>query len=485
MRQRSKTDPVTTVYRHYYSDGITLLGPVFRARSYADSWTPSKDQIQGAIPKIFPFNWGIYSQCLNRSVSMLDDPSLPIKEKSCESTVSHDIDSAVGISHAYLALRKTIVNRDWENGGYTYQPYWSGTATSFGSVQDICNANKQAISMKLNQMHALPSFADLVPRALRAALPDNPEISSLNFIWELKDFRNLSEGIKDLGQCLRYGHPSSIGQLLEEFARKYGLTAKNFRSRLQLISPSKFNKMNERAKQIARLFSLWADAHLTWSFALAPLANDLATYEAMLHSMKESSREAKKKSNVLTRRESASASSSSDWSEISGYLVGRGTYYRIRIDMRRKVSIKATVTEKLDGIIGSLNSNISRMGLALQPSVIFNAIPLSFLADYISNVGDIIESFDQYTGNFMVSQLHCSSLTELTSYVFEGHFGDGNWTEIGSRTVKNFVRTTKSPWILNPTYMPPPDWSWHFPSSGANSNALALFYNMSTGKYRR
>ena len=200
--------------------------------------------------------------------------------------------------------------------------------------------------------------------------------SALNFIHELKDFKSL---IRRVGGKLNVWR-----NLLKD-----------------LYDPSKSLRMN-----LHRL-------HLSYAFAWAPLARDIAQVMKGMRSFHKRYNALVQGANKTNERKAQIAPASQPWQVVYNHSDG-GNQRTVREYSWEQVP-KLSLTAKFSYLVPGLNGGremaaiLDSLGVNLNPAIIWNAIPFSFVVDWFSNVGSYL---DQYG----VEQVYIPVRFELIGY---------------------------------------------------------------------
>jgi len=216
-----------------------------------------------------------------------------------------------------------------------------------------------------------PDISGLVDKSLIAMLPGiRPSLSSVNSILELKDFKSLPKLLVQSRALLR---------------------------QIKSIRP--------KAKTTLRLASkLVANGYLSKEFAVDPLIRDYESVkQALVTVQKELSKLLRDAGRVLDRHYARSLDetvySDSDYSHVDTThtsLVGdirfdRSVRYR---DRRFVATIRYSYKiPEMSKQLAIVNAFLDRFGINLNPAIIWNAIPFSFLIDWVVGVGQWLDQF--------------------------------------------------------------------------------------------
>lgn len=203
------------------------------------------------------------------------------------------------------------------------------------------------------------------------------------------------------------------------------------------------------------LFSLWkktskfyqnvANQHLNYSFGWKPFIKDVVEMYDLVDSYKRRLELYKKYQNTPLKR------------HFSKRIVDTTTSYRLDRDANRyviaTVKVKATYTatlryrytlEGLGGYAENFKALMDTLGIKLSPSILWNAIPFSFVVDWFVNVGDTLQQFDQ---DFINSQViiddfcHSLKVTQEIEYKAYENYADTPFSYVvAAETRKAYTR---------------------------------------------
>jgi hypothetical protein len=235
------------------------------------------------------------------------------------------------------------------------------------------------VTNQVNNVLPAFSWATYFAKAMGVMLPsfDEGKNSLVNFVLEMKDFKRLATMIFDRSS-------DKMDFLLEAIGQK--------------------QKGNPFAKA--------SRAHLSWQFAWKPLFRDVATLYSTLAKFRDKCKEYNALQGATLQRyygidvpgteiaDSTSAVLNTNAVSLSGggfhSPIGLQTHYhasrplRYHATMRYRYKIIGT---DLATWQGELDALLDTLGLNLNPAILWNAIPFSFVLDWIVKVGDWLEQF--------------------------------------------------------------------------------------------
>lgn len=219
------------------------------------------------------------------------------------------------------------------------------------------------------------------------------EVSMLNFLFELKDFRSIAK----LFSRRDSGNPIVA---LSDALQGYNLTAYNNRLKAGFISP------------FVRPTETLAEAHLVNSFAIKPLISDCSEIFKQLHATVD---EAEKKF------AETGAGNTRHWSKLLdpvATLWETSGDFTCQTHMGSRLQSRFTATAHQRFVYTPrrrFNKFCTYWGLVPTAESIWNALPFSFLADYFVSIG---KSLNRMRTDPNVGDYRLSNYTEslLTSY---------------------------------------------------------------------
>lgn len=246
-----------------------------------------------------------------------------------------------------------------DNHRYYYSTYLSGVA---------------AVSLNT----ASVPWSSLSDSALAAMLPTFYDGNNLvNFIIEMKDF-------KDVGAKL--GLAISLKK----------------KSLLQAIAG-----FNPKDKPLAKL----SKSYLSYSFGWKPLFNDVVSFVQLILGVEARYNELVQRANKPQQSYWGTWISGTDLPEVvHSSSAGRGPTggwagsflakckHRVTLGKTDGIRYHATVRYRypmppdLTSVIGKLRASLDGLGLSLNPATLWNAIPFTFLIDWVVNIGKWLES---------------------------------------------------------------------------------------------
>jgi hypothetical protein len=176
-------------------------------------------------------------------------------------------------------------------------------------------------------------------------------------------------------------------------------------------------------KDVRRMFTVWdkrrnalgnlANAHLNLSFGWLPFFSDIASIVRSLQTLEQKlMRLERRAGKISTRRYRVNLPTDSDLTVLEnqhfdfGYLgvpsatwttwdpvkFTRVTRYSGRPVFHAKLVYRYTMPGA-SGVLRKVRAYLSTLGLNLDPSIVWNAIPFSFIVDWVLDVGKFLRSF--------------------------------------------------------------------------------------------
>jgi hypothetical protein len=267
-------------------------------------------------------------------------------------------------------------------------------------------------------MADIPNLDSLLATALQSMLPKvNNGLSVVNFILELKDLRRMFD-FKTLDKLLyRLSSSSSKWKYKKEYVK--GITAKDA-----------------------------AGDYLNYNFGWRPFVGDLLAMMKTLGNLSKRLKYLENNANKLVRRHTSInldalfdlPADNIDETSIStamgflpmpdlGYVVSRKAHARWVYRPRLHATIEYYYTlPKVSELRRKIRGYLDAFGVRLDPSIIWNAIPLSFVVDWVIDVGGFLRRFTP-------TDLGMNVVISDASYSYKYHY-------LGEMTVKAPRSTT-------------------------------------------
>lgn len=474
IRTRSTGSVVKDFRQHEYSRSIRLDGTFTwsQLNAIATGWKNSfnpKDLTGWTL--VTAGSGGTAQSGEQTSATIEDDPSTPYKGR-----YKH-------ISHVKTGWKENPDVYSWSfattyidvnAGNWAWSPtrgsYWQPRGYVSQTVYVVPHSLGWCLAYMSSTEKTLPSAygsSGPINQALFNALPNHsPDFSALNFIWELKDFRELAGYLASFGKRAK---SVGLGKALNEFLdQSIDWLEPEFRKFAQMSSAARLNFLQRLRLRLGPKFcnvvDKIADGYLSWIFALKPFVCDSVAAAGLAKSAS-SKLDLWRKDEHRTRRSRGKATGSNTGGWVTkSYTFG---YFRFR-----KVStVTATVVTEIRTRplrFPALDNFLSEYGFWLQPSTVWNAIPFSWMIDGFCNLGDIVSSMDTNMSMYQNARILGLSLKSSTSVEIEVKAGmnQSTWEPIGRVFSDSFVRDPSlTPWLRNPPQSPP-DFAWKCPSAG-------------------
>lgn len=223
------------------------------------------------------------------------------------------------------------------------------------------------------------------------------EVSMLNFLYELKDFREMADYI-----C----HPTRLTKVMT--------SVRNFRSKLATLrensNSSAIGAVNTASKRIA-------EGHLINAFLVQPLISDISD---IIWQAQQTVREAEMQFYLRSARKNTRHVTKHGPELLS---LGAWSTYRSRNDWGLKAGTRLTRTwtASMDFTFkyqcrNRLDAFMTYWGLTPTAEACWNALPFSFLIDYIFSIGQSLHTMrtDPNVSDFHVSQ-YCESVAIIST----------------------------------------------------------------------
>jgi hypothetical protein len=214
------------------------------------------------------------------------------------------------------------------------------------------------------------------------------EVSMLNFLFELKDFR-------DISNLLVASKKNPLWELMTLDTTIKGL-----------YKALKKDKLSTPTKRLA-------EAHLINSFAIVPLISDLKAIFSQLHGMiDEAQAKFAKNGEGTTRHFSAQLDPVASPVKIpdsqAGYEYWIGDKYSSKFTATASMKYKYRLKDGFD-------KQAAYWGLGLTAEALWNALPFSFLVDYFLSVGKALKCMrtDKDVSEYTINEYQESVLTTL------------------------------------------------------------------------
>jgi len=228
------------------------------------------------------------------------------------------------------------------------------------------------------------AFSYRAYKAMEPSLESN--FSILNFFYELKDFKELHRSI---GSFWRLSKRMKPKQFLDGISPA--------RDEAKFIS-SLLRRYGTPTASLREIAKAAAGAHLSWEFAIRPFVSDLSRMSNIFASMMKRIKEYRDKAGIPQTRHYTETEDAPAFADIG---VSLNAYQSIKITrpitptVERHATMRYTysipymneISSNILGVMGQLGISPSR------PSIVWNAIPFTFLVDWFFNVGDLLDEW--------------------------------------------------------------------------------------------
>jgi hypothetical protein len=216
------------------------------------------------------------------------------------------------------------------------------------------------------------------------------DFQALNFLFELKDFKNIAKNIAAL-------RPKKIVETLKRARSRIR------RAQRAVESGTATAKVVDIARNATRTA---AEVVLVKHFAIDPTIKDLVSlYSQLATSVKDAQHRFRDSGLSGTTRHY-----SEEISRVDSRTVGTKNYYWRASGLLKKDLFTATMSFSYDYEMRDTMDAFSRLyGFGMNAGVVWNAIPFTFLVDYFVKVGDAIESMQQDPNVHLDLHQYCES----------------------------------------------------------------------------
>lgn len=251
---------------------------------------------------------------------------------------------------------------------------------------------------------------DMRKRAWHAMYPElNTGFSLANFLWELKDFAHLLRTIRNLKKLAKALDPALFGSK----------TA--------------------------------ADLHLSYQFGIKLFIQDVWKLYGMANSLEKAISDFKRKGQKANNYH---------YTEVLGSSESVGQYGTGTVTYAAKAKYNATLRCTYDYKVPSLFEGWRRLyGLRITPEAIWDAIPFSFVVDWLFKIGNSLDQFDEDARVVISVIAYCDSIKSETSTYFKrgGDHIEGYSAPDSSGPLWEWKRThySRTPGVPNTGYALP------------------------------
>lgn len=248
----------------------------------------------------------------------------------------------------------------------------------------------------------LPSRIDnLVSSAITAMLPGIRPLNNsslINSILELKDFRSVPKTLKGIVQTLSATNSldSKIGRLI---AQNVGRGRRSTLFELGRLAKSKHSK-----KTLRSILRAGSDSYLQAEFNFLPLLQDIVSLKDSMSYTRKKLRELIARANEPQKRHygvelledypdsdvTLTRTMQNYFCTPVGYIHRNVRYYRRMFTATMEYSYSLPSLDLEESLMGAW---LDTLGINLNPRIIWNAIPWSFVVDWVVNVNSWLDNF--------------------------------------------------------------------------------------------
>lgn len=217
----------------------------------------------------------------------------------------------------------------------------------------------------------------LIADSINAMLPGiRPSLLSLNSLYELKDLRRL---------------PDTVRKVL------------SLQNRLKTVLKGVKKKQFHASAPARTVLSTSSDAYLSFEFGIGPLLSDIASAYSGLTSVRKQLKkllenEGKRRIARFTRTIPDLVTPTND---TSVYVSGQnysGDHFRRIVERDYEPTFRAVLEysyrlDRLSSLDDLTAAYLDRLGVNLNPQIIWNAIPFSFVLDWVVNIDSLLGQF--------------------------------------------------------------------------------------------
>lgn len=294
-----------------------------------------------------------------------------------------------GYSWPYPHYRKWEGTSAHAHYGLCYQPRHSNNYGNgpYGHIHNPISGLVPLFDVTVPNWPCLEpeGYVDLKATALASMLPGiRPRLSLINSIIELKDFKSLAKQIPRLTRSLR----------------NFAYAVRHTRIPIpRLLELHIRGSLPSGRLSLRRIVGGSANQYLQYMFAFRPLLSDIAAVKAAIRSTQQEinnllEREGLPQKHFFQRslRETYTDSAEEYLTPdlLSMTIWGRAKYWRtctytnpvFHSTVRYRYDLDAWSAEH-----AQLNGYLDALGIRLDPSIIWNAIPWSFVVDWVAGIG--------------------------------------------------------------------------------------------------
>jgi hypothetical protein len=300
------------------------------------------------------------------------------------------------------------------------------------------------------------AFSYRAYQAMEPSLESN--FSILNFFYEMKDLKQLHRSLKAVWNLKRGMRP---GSFMSSALRRLERKDPEFITQL-------LNSYAYKRAPFAKVAKAVAGAHLSWEFAIRPFVGDLNRMSNIFSRLMERIKDYRDRAGIPQTRHYSEEEDAPDFSD-TGFYWNANQSISVTRPLTPKIERHATmrysysipymseITSNILGVMGQLGISPTR------PSIVWNAIPFSFLIDWFYNVGDLLDKWfghDLNPASVTVLDFCCSQklVTKLAAqweigdaYAIKGSGVPVYYIESEYYQRERMVPTMSSPFSLVPS----------------------------------
>lgn len=300
-------------------------------------------------------------------------------------------------------------SKPWINYGLPITRFWDGNFCSFAQNPVLAYGYLQKPILGLPVLWfgtenggVFKSDQGLFSLACERMLPSiRPANSLINSIYELKDLESIPKTLHKIGEAL-----DALEKLYQN--RNSALTLSQILKKLNPL------QLKQALKGVLRsTVDATADSYLQSNFNIAPLLNDISTTFFKVQTVRDKLNKLISNARRKQRTHWGAPLSGFSNSNESFITTGRPTDFGGGIQFDRKTTysiarFQATLEYSYEMPPGTYKDHLMRgladfNGLTLSPRVIWNAIPWSFVVDWVVGIGPWL---DQFTGRHLEIVTH-------------------------------------------------------------------------------
>jgi hypothetical protein len=262
-------------------------------------------------------------------------------------------------------------------------------------------------------------------------------VSIANFIFELKDFQKYYDLLKKIPQEVRnlskyglepYGHGLRKAKYIRDYKKTLNGGNLSSKDKKAIISASPFGNEKSLARRAKDGAARVNDSFLEYNFAWAPFVGDLLKLGTLIQSVHSRLQYLIKTRGVPTkvslfRPGFVEIPIPSDYATVKDYGADSNGTHELRqlkmLKSKATFASHAMLYQELDGLDDAwaeFRAIIAALGLGSPATIVWNAIPFSFMLDWIFPVGKWLQRFavQPYSGRWDIYDVSNSVKVEAT-----------------------------------------------------------------------